>query len=149
VGTHTGKLAGTIEPTGKKVEAPPQVGPLCTADEATLASPLEPPDATRDAISWFQIEVCANVSLCTQASSMLFNEQGECTQLTVGYVMDKQIGNTGGLGGVFGILYAIGYGLPFPEAQPWNKSIQYSVFNQVGSLTTELQKFMKGISGGD
>lgn len=37
-----------------------------------------------------------------QSSSMLFNERGECTQLTVGYVMDKQIGNTGGLGGVFG-----------------------------------------------
>ena len=46
---------------------------------------------------------------------MRFNERGECTQLTVGYVMDKQLGNTGGLGGVYGILYAIGYGLPFPE----------------------------------
>ena len=44
---------------------------------------------------------------------MLFNSAGEATQLTVGYVMDRQLGNTGGLGGVFGILYAIGYGLPF------------------------------------
>ena len=26
------------------------------------------------------------------------------------YVTDKNIGNTGGLGGVFGIFYAIGYG---------------------------------------
>jgi len=41
---------------------------------------------------------------------MCFNDNGECTQLTVGYVMDKQLGNTGGLGGVYGILYAIGYG---------------------------------------
>jgi hypothetical protein len=41
---------------------------------------------------------------------MCFNDDGECTQLTVGYVMDKQLGNTGGLGGVYGILYAIGYG---------------------------------------
>ena len=64
-------------------------------------------------------------------------------------VVSLRSGNTGGLGGVFGILYAIGYGLPFPEAQPWSKSFQYSVFNQVGSLSTELQKFMKGISGGD
>ena len=47
-----------------------------------------------------------------QACSMRFNDKGEATQLTVGYVMDRQIGNTGGLGGVFGILYAIGYGLP-------------------------------------
>jgi len=37
-----------------------------------------------------------------QASSMTFNELGECTELTGGYVMDKNIGNTGGLGGVFG-----------------------------------------------
>jgi len=45
-----------------------------------------------------------------QSCSMCFNDNGECTQLTVGYVMDKQLGNTGGLGGVYGILYAIGYG---------------------------------------
>ena len=43
-----------------------------------------------------------------QAQSMTFNERGECTQLTIGYVMDKNIGNTGGLGGVFGIFYALG-----------------------------------------
>jgi hypothetical protein len=45
-----------------------------------------------------------------QSCSMCFNDNGECTQLTVGYVMDKTLGNTGGLGGVYGILYAIGYG---------------------------------------
>ena len=45
-----------------------------------------------------------------QTSSLTFNEQGEVTQLTVGYVMDKQLGNTGGLGGVFGIFYALGWG---------------------------------------
>lgn len=83
-----------------------------------------------------------------QACSMLFNERGECTQLTVGYVMDKQIGNTGGLGGVFGILYAIGYGLPFPEAQPWQKSVQYDLFQKVSGLTSELQKFVKSLGGG-
>ena len=103
-GTNTGTLAGSLEPTGKKVEAPPQ------------------------------------------ACSMLFNESGECTQLTVGYVMDKQIGNTGGLGGVFGILYAIGYGLPFPEAQPWQKSIQYDLFNKVSGAIAPIQKFVKGLS---
>ena len=82
-----------------------------------------------------------------QACSMLFNDRGECTQLTVGYVMDKQIGNTGGLGGV-GILYAIGYGLPFPEAQPWQKSVQYDLFQKVSGLTSELQKFVKSLGGG-
>ena len=86
--------------------------------------------------------------------------------------MDKQLGNTGGLGGVYGILYAIGYGeflfyfhmgnltdvgvfclprtgLPFPEAQPWEKSFQYSAFTTFSGLTQELQKFVKGLGGSD
>ena len=84
-----------------------------------------------------------------QSCSMCFNERGECTQLTVGYVMDKQLGNTGGLGGVYGILYAIGYGLPFPEAQPWQKSVQYDLFQRFSGATQELQKFVKGLTGGN
>eukprot|EP00471_Norrisiella_sphaerica_P004296 CAMPEP_0184479038 /NCGR_PEP_ID=MMETSP0113_2-20130426/899_1 /TAXON_ID=91329 /ORGANISM="Norrisiella sphaerica, Strain BC52" /LENGTH=264 /DNA_ID=CAMNT_0026857021 /DNA_START=95 /DNA_END=886 /DNA_ORIENTATION=+ len=77
IGTNTGVFAGTIPPTGKVVESPPQ----------TL--------------------------------SLKFNEEGKITLMTVGYVMDRSVGNTGGLGGVFGYLYAIGKPLPFPEAQPW------------------------------
>jgi hypothetical protein len=46
--------------------------------------------------------------------------------------MDKRIGNTGGVGGIFGIFYAIGYGLPFPEAKPWKMSKRYRIFNTVG-----------------
>ena len=30
-----------------------------------------------------------------QACSLQFNDRGECTQLTEGYVMDRQLGNTG------------------------------------------------------
>ncbi len=33
---------------------------------------------------------------------------------------------------MFGLLYAIGYPLPFPEAQPWKPSWQYAAF-QTGS----------------
>ena len=47
-----------------------------------------------------------------QACSMRFNDKGEATQLTVGYVMDRQIGNTGGLGGVFGSSTPSGTGSP-------------------------------------
>ena len=78
-----------------------------------------------------------------QACSLSFDSQLKCTQLTVGYVMDKQIGNTGGLGGVFGVLYAIGAPLPFPEAQPWSMSPQYWMFNQVGGLAQKLASFGK------
>jgi hypothetical protein len=73
-----------------------------------------------------------------QACSMRFNAAGECTQLTVGYVMDRQLGNTGGLGAVFGLLYGIGHPLPFPEAQPWKMSLRYKLFNKGGSLAQKL-----------
>jgi len=66
-----------------------------------------------------------------QAQSMLFNEQGKCYTLTVGYAMDKRIGNTEGLGGVFGILKAIGKPLPFPEGQRlYNPSLRYEAFER-------------------
>ena len=60
-----------------------------------------------------------------QAHSVTFNEKGEVTKFTIGYVLDKETGNTGGLGGVFGLFYAIGYALPFPEAQPFSPSPLY------------------------
>jgi hypothetical protein len=40
-------------------------------------------------------------------------------------------------------------GLPFPEAQPWEKSFQYSAFTTFSGLTQELQKFVKGLGGSD
>lgn len=73
-----------------------------------------------------------------QAISLTFNEAGKCTKYTGGYVMDKEVGNSGGLGGVFGPLYAIGKPLPFPEARPWSASLQYRLFNFVGSLAQKL-----------
>ena len=62
-----------------------------------------------------------------QAHSVTFNLNGEVTKFTIGYVLDKETGNTGGLGGVFGLFYAIGYALPFPEAQPYKPSPVYGV----------------------
>ncbi len=64
-----------------------------------------------------------------QACSLKFTKDGKVIQYTGGYVMDKTIGNTGGLGGVFGILYAIGRPLPFPEAQPYQKSWRFKLFS--------------------
>lgn len=60
-----------------------------------------------------------------QAQSATFNARGEITKFTIGYVLDKETGNTGGLGGVFGLFYACGLGLPFPEAQPYKASPIY------------------------
>jgi hypothetical protein len=46
---------------------------------------------------------------------------------TMGYVMDRRLGNTGGLGGAFGLLYAIGCPFPYPEGRPWQSSLQQTV----------------------
>lgn len=75
-----------------------------------------------------------------QAHSVTFNEQGEITKLTIGYVLDKETGNTGGLGGVFGLLHGIGYGLPFPEAQPYKPSPVYGTLMQGNRM---IQDFFK------
>jgi hypothetical protein len=63
---------------------------------------------------------------------------GLITRYTIGYVVDRAIGNTGGLGGLYGILYALGRPLPFPEANPWKKSFQYDLFQKVGGLLSSL-----------
>jgi len=73
-----------------------------------------------------------------QSVSLTFNEDGKVTKYTGGYVMDKTVGNSGGLGGIFGPLYAIGKGLPFPEAKPYSKSIQFRLFSFFGSLIQKL-----------
>merc|ERR1711879_433450 len=81
-----------------------------------------------------------NIKVVTppQANSCKFNESGECDQLTVGYVMDKNQGNTGGLGGVFGILYAIGKPLPFPECKPWTASWQFKAFQVFSRIAQQV-----------
>jgi len=78
-----------------------------------------------------------------QMSSCKFNKEGQVTHLTAGYVLDRAEGNTGGLGGVFGILYAIGKPLPFPEAMPWKKSWQYKFFGFLGPFLQKLSSLFK------
>lgn len=75
------------------------------------------------------------VRLPPQAQSMLFNEEGKCYTLTVGYAMDKRIGNTEGLGGVFGMVKAVGKPLPFPEGQRlYTPSLRYEAFERVAKV---------------
>lgn len=68
-----------------------------------------------------------------QASSMLFNEQGQVYTMTVGYTMDKRIGNSNGLGAMFGILKAVGKPLPVPEGRAlYNPSMTYEALERFG-----------------
>jgi len=78
-----------------------------------------------------------------QALSCTFNEFGLVTKYTAGYVMDKEMGNTGGLGGVFGLVYAVNPGLlPFAEAQPWTPSVPYQIFQNTGGVISTLVRFI-------
>lgn len=63
---------------------------------------------------------------------------GLIRRYTIGYVVDRNVGNTGGLGGLYGILFALGKPLPFPEAQPWSPSIPYRLFQSVGGFLSKL-----------
>eukprot|EP00746_Dinoflagellata_sp_MGD_P053924 gnl/MRDRNA2_/MRDRNA2_236487_c0_seq1.p1 gnl/MRDRNA2_/MRDRNA2_236487_c0~~gnl/MRDRNA2_/MRDRNA2_236487_c0_seq1.p1 ORF type:complete len:297 (+),score=50.72 gnl/MRDRNA2_/MRDRNA2_236487_c0_seq1:29-892(+) len=75
-----------------------------------------------------------------QANSLMFNEEGKVTQFTTGYVMDRRVGNTGGLGAAFGYFYGTGNALPFPECQPYKQSFRFRAFNWLGRLASSLQK---------
>jgi len=77
---------------------------------------------------------------CPQSCSLTFNEAGQVLEYTIGYPMDRRLGNTGGLGGVFGIFYAIGSPLPFPEANPWKISKRYRFFQLLGKLNSMMKK---------
>jgi len=73
-----------------------------------------------------------------QACSIKFDMTGLAIKYTIGHVMERSLGNTGGLGGIFGPAYAIGKPLPFPEANPWKPSKRYKTLMLVGRLLTWL-----------
>jgi len=64
------------------------------------------------------------LTLPPQSFSLIFNDEGLVKELTVGYVIDRRVGNTGGLGGAFGFFYGVGRPLPIPECQPYKPSLQ-------------------------
>mmetsp|Transcript_12856 Transcript_12856/g.30125 ORF Transcript_12856/g.30125 Transcript_12856/m.30125 type:complete len:313 (-) Transcript_12856:72-1010(-) len=79
-----------------------------------------------------------------QAASLRFNEDGKVRQFTIGYVMDRYVGNTGGLGGFFGPLYAVGKKFPFPEGDAWRPSIGYQIYVTLGAAFNRLRASLEG-----
>jgi hypothetical protein len=53
--------------------------------------------------------------------------------------MDRTVGNTGGLGGVFALFYGVGAPLPFPEARPFSPSWPYALFQKFGALAARFR----------
>jgi len=77
-----------------------------------------------------------------QAFSVSYDQEGRVYKFTGGYPVDKTVGNAGGLGGVLGIIYALGGKLPLgPEARPWKPSMQWEAYGRrLGQLQKEWKK---------
>jgi hypothetical protein len=98
--------------------------------------------ATNDGIGLFGKKEPTNktVILPPQMYSFLFDEKGFIRELTVGYPVDRRQGNTGGLGGMFGVFYGIGQALPFPEGKPYKLSRRFRLINKLGDVMSRLTK---------
>lgn len=68
-----------------------------------------------------------------QVFHMDFDKDGQVTEFGF-YTVDRQYGNTGGLGGAFGFFYGVGKPLPFPEAKPYKPSFRFRMLQFLGSL---------------
>lgn len=75
-----------------------------------------------------------------QMNSLMFDEEGKVKQLTVGYVLDRRVGNTGGLGGAFGFFYGVGQGLPIPECKPFKRSLRYRLLTTAAGIGMRLRR---------
>jgi hypothetical protein len=74
-----------------------------------------------------------------QVQHLDFNENGKVIEFGF-YTVDRQYGNTGGLGGAFGFFYGIGKPLPIPEAKPFSPSFRFRMFQWLGRVAKKFQK---------
>jgi hypothetical protein len=68
-----------------------------------------------------------------------FNEEGLVKEIGF-YTVDRQQGNTGGLGGAFGYFYGVGKPLPIREGKPFKPSFRYKLVMLLGELGKKFQK---------
>jgi len=67
-----------------------------------------------------------------------FNEKGLVKELGF-YTVDRQQGNTGGLGGAFGYFYGVGKPLPIREAKPFKPSFKYRILTLFGEIMKKMK----------
>ena len=86
-----------------------------------------------------------NVSVCLPPTmfAMTFNATGSVVCLS-GAVIDWTQGTTDGLGSppVYGLLWGIGRPLPFPEAQPFKKSIRLVIYERIRALNSSISNVL-------
>jgi hypothetical protein len=71
-----------------------------------------------------------------------FNENGDVTEFGF-YTSDRRQGTTGGLGGAFGFMHAVGKPLPIPECQPYKPSKRFRLLQFIGKTAEKFQKKKK------
>ena len=67
-----------------------------------------------------------------------FNEEGLVKEFGF-YTVDRQQGNTGGLGGAFGYFYGVGKPLPIREGRPFKPSFKLRAINFFGRIVNKLK----------
>ena len=72
--------------------------------------------------------------------SYVFDTDLKVACFTGGYVMDRRVGNTEGMGALFGILAAIGVNFPKPGTLAW------TFFTFVNRVVTKIKNFFKSVS---
>jgi hypothetical protein len=77
-----------------------------------------------------------------QCFHMDFDKAGKVTEFGF-YTVDRQYGNTGGLGGAFGFFYGVGKPLPIREAKPFKPSFKFRLLQWVGRVGEKLKKNKK------
>lgn len=73
---------------------------------------------------------------------MDFDEKGLIKEFGF-YTTDRRQGTTGGLGGVFGVMYAIGKRLPIREFRPYKPTWRFRFFNWLGENPRLRKKIVK------
>jgi hypothetical protein len=80
-----------------------------------------------------------NYVLPPQSLHFDFQEDGKCTEFGF-YTVDRNQGNTGGLGGAFAFFYGVGRPLPFPEGKPYKRSLQRRILEGVTGFASKFSK---------
>ena len=140
-GTQTGPLnfGKPIAPTGKRVQSPPQAQSMLF-DESARVYTLTVGYLVRVRV---RVRVRAIPALlCIPRGGRRADSPDDVRSFhpeQVGYCMDKRIGNTEGLGGVFALLKGIGKPLPFPEAQRlYTPSLRFEAFERIAKVGESL-----------
>jgi hypothetical protein len=124
-GTNTGAFLDK-EPTGKSVVTPPEAVSF-TFDAEGFCTRLTAGVVMDPSLGKFFLEnfVSKLLSLhfILNLPILIFILKKFCLFLWITHAINLLEGNTGGLGGLFGILYAIGRGFPDISTRPWPEII--------------------------